>query len=145
MIRLDELGAVKMSGELFEALRIEAGRPSFGVDMDEETIPLEAGLLERGISPTKGCYVGQEIIIRILHRGGGRVAKRLARLTFDPSVIAPPAAGTSILDGDRDVGRITSAAISPTQDMRSRLATFIGTWRRKAKTLRVRVGGDDRR
>ena len=103
-----------MSDALVEGLRIEAGRPSFGIDMDEETIPLEAGLLERAISTTKGCYVGQEIIIRILHRGGGRVAKRLARLAFDPEVADPPARGTAIFDGEREVGRITSAAMSPT-------------------------------
>ena len=54
-----------------------AGRPEPGVDMDEHTIPLEAGIEDRAISLTKGCYVGQEIIIRVLHRGHGRVAKRL--------------------------------------------------------------------
>ena len=67
--------------QLVESLRIDAGRPRFGVDMTDDTIPLEAGLLERAISTTKGCYVGQEIIIRILHRGGGRVAKRLVAAT----------------------------------------------------------------
>ena len=58
---------------------MDAGRPLFGVDMDTETIPLEAGLLDRAISTTKGCYVGQEMIIRVLHRGGGRVAQRLVK------------------------------------------------------------------
>ncbi len=60
------------------------GRPRFGADMDTDTIPLEAGIEDRAISQTKGCYVGQEIIIRVLHRGGGRVARRLVGLTFDP-------------------------------------------------------------
>jgi folate-binding protein YgfZ len=77
--RLEAAGVRTVSAELIEALRIDAGRPRFGADMTEETIPLEAGLLERSISTTKGCYVGQEIVIRILHRGGGRVAKRLAK------------------------------------------------------------------
>ena len=60
----------------WEAVRIEAGIPRFLVDMDTTTIPLEAGIEDRAISLTKGCYVGQEIIIRVLHRGHGRVATR---------------------------------------------------------------------
>ena len=51
--------------------------------MDEETIPLEAGIESRAISFTKGCYVGQEVIIRVLHRGHGRVARKLVGLTLD--------------------------------------------------------------
>ena len=66
-----------------ETVRIESGRPRFGVDMDKDTIPLEAGIEARAISRSKGCYVGQEVIIRVLHRGHGRVAKRLVGLTFD--------------------------------------------------------------
>lgn len=110
--RLGALGVVPVSTDLFEALRIEAGRPAFGVDMTGETIPLEAGLLDRGISTTKGCYVGQEIIIRVLHRGGGRVARRLARLRFDTEATVPPPAGTVLLHDGRDVGRVTSSAVS---------------------------------
>jgi folate-binding protein YgfZ len=110
--RLEEMGAVPASQELVEALRIEAGRPAFGVDMTEETIPLEAGLLDRAISTTKGCYVGQEIIIRVLHRGGGRVAKRLVKLRFDLGLDAPPAAGALLFHDTREVGRVTSAAVS---------------------------------
>jgi folate-binding protein YgfZ len=110
---LEAAGAVRVSPQLLDALRIDAGRPVFGVDMTEETIPLEAGLLERAISTTKGCYVGQEVIIRVLHRGGGRVAKRLVKLEFDPAVAEPPRAGTPIEVDGREVGRITSAAASP--------------------------------
>ena len=55
------------------------GRPRFGVDMDTDTIPLEAGIEDRAISFTKGCYVGQEVIVRVMHRGHGRVARRLVR------------------------------------------------------------------
>ena len=106
-------GVMPMSPELFEVFRIEAGRPLFGVDMTEETIPLEAGLLDRAISTTKGCYVGQEIIIRVLHRGGGRVAKRLVKLALDPAATVPPAAGTPLTIDGRDVGAVTSAVFSP--------------------------------
>jgi len=103
--------AVELGEADGETLRIEAGVPLFGRDMDEETIPLEAGIESRAISFTKGCYVGQEIIIRVLHRGHGRVARKLVGLALDGSVV--PAAGAAIRSGDRDVGSVTSAAMSP--------------------------------
>ena len=106
---LAEAGVLAMDDALFDAIRINAGRPAFGLDMDDTTIPLEAGLLERAISTTKGCYVGQEIVIRVLHRGGGRVAKRLARLKFASSVEAPERGQKLSADG-KDVGEITSVA-----------------------------------
>jgi folate-binding protein YgfZ len=111
--RLEDAGAHEISAELTEVLRIEAGRPSFGVDMTDETIPLEAGLLDRAISTSKGCYVGQEVIIRVLHRGGGRVAKRLVKIEFEPALTTPPAPGTTLLLEGRETGRVTSAAYSP--------------------------------
>ena len=95
-----------------EAMRIEAGHARWGLDINEETIPLEAGLLDRAISQTKGCYVGQEVIIRILHRGAGRVARRLMKIVFGPDQVEIPAAGTPITIDGRDVGTITSAARS---------------------------------
>lgn len=110
---LGTAGAVPVSGELLDAMRIDAGRPQFGVDMSAETIPLEAGLLDRAISQTKGCYVGQEVIIRVLHRGGGRVAKRLVRIVGDEAGEAVPIPGATISADGRDVGHITSAARSP--------------------------------
>ena len=82
-----DAGAIRAGVDTLEALRIEAGRPTFGVDMDTETIPLEAGIEGRAISFTKGCYVGQEVIIRVMHRGHGRVAKRLVRLTLPGGVV----------------------------------------------------------
>ena len=112
--RLDAAGVQSISDALLESLRIEAGRPRFGVDMTEETIPLEAGLLDRAISTTKGCYVGQEIVIRILHRGGGRVAKRLVTLSFETPPAAPPAPGTPLLDGGKNIGQLTSVSPSLT-------------------------------
>jgi folate-binding protein YgfZ len=108
--RLAASRAVEMSDELATALRVDAGRPLFGVDMDNETIPLEAGLLDRAISTTKGCYVGQEVIIRVLHRGGGRVARRLVGLVF-PKLDSPQSlAGSTLRVSGADVGRVTSAA-----------------------------------
>jgi folate-binding protein YgfZ len=103
---------IGVSAATAEVCRVEAGRPLFHKDMDESTIPLEAGIEDRAISLTKGCYVGQEIIIRVLHRGHGRVARRLSGLAFDPS--APvPMPGDRIRSGEREIGVITSAVCSP--------------------------------
>ena len=98
--------------EVVEVTRVEAGRPRFGVDMDAETIPLEAGIEARAISLTKGCYVGQEIIIRVLHRGHGRVARRLVGLTFEPGAEVPQA-GDGVRSDGREIGAVTSAVRSP--------------------------------
>jgi len=94
-----------------EALRIEAGVPRFHRDMDEETIPLEAGIEGRAISFTKGCYVGQEVVIRVLHRGHGRVARKLVGIAMSGAE-APPA-GARIRAGEREVGEVTSSTVSP--------------------------------
>ena len=82
---LVEAGAREVSRDAIEAARIEAGYPIFGVDMTDDTIPLEAGIEDRAISMSKGCYVGQEVIIRVLHRGHGRVARKLVTLRIDPA------------------------------------------------------------
>ncbi len=105
------LGATDLDPAVADVLRIEAGIPKFHRDMDEETIPLEAGIEARAISLTKGCYVGQEVIIRVLHRGHGRVARKLVGLTLDGAV-APPT-GTPVDVGGREIGRTTSSCISP--------------------------------
>ena len=109
--RLIEAGAVEASEDTAETLRIEAGRPRFGVDMGTDTIPLEAGLESRAISFTKGCYVGQEVIIRVMHRGHGRVARRLVSILLSNGTV--PAAGDMIQSGERAVGEVTSATASP--------------------------------
>ena len=79
--------------------------------MDEQTIPLEAGIESRAISFSKGCYVGQEVVIRVLHRGHGRVAKKLAGLVLDGNGL--PDAGALVRAADRDVGHVTSSVLSP--------------------------------
>jgi folate-binding protein YgfZ len=111
--RLEQSGIEPMPETLATALRIEAGRAAWGHDLSPETIPLEAGLLERAISTSKGCYVGQEIIIRILHRGGGRVARRLVTLVGDAGLADVPRAGAALGLGGAAVGHVTSAAFSP--------------------------------
>jgi folate-binding protein YgfZ len=104
-------GAVEAAEETAEMLRVEAGVPAFSRDMDEETIPLEAGIESRAISMTKGCYVGQEVIIRVLHRGHGRVARKLVGLVLDGE--SAPARGAIVSSADRSVGEITTAVRSP--------------------------------
>ena len=103
-------GAIAGTPDNIDAARIEARYPLFGVDMTEETIPLEAGIEGRAISTSKGCYVGQEVIIRVLHRGHGRVAKKLVGLSIEGP---KPEANAKLFAGEREVGRITSAAVSP--------------------------------
>ena len=95
-----------------DLVRIEAGIPRFLVDMTTETIPLEAGIEGRAISMTKGCYPGQEVIIRVLHRGGGRVAKKLVGVVFQDGT-ALPAIGEKVKSGDREIGALTSVVVSP--------------------------------
>jgi folate-binding protein YgfZ len=104
-------GAVRLDDQAAEAIRIEAGVPQFGRDIDEDTIPLEAGIEGRAISFTKGCYVGQEVIIRVMHRGHGRVARRLVGLVLSGD--QSPASGATIRAGDREVGAVTSGTWSP--------------------------------
>jgi folate-binding protein YgfZ len=99
--------------DTFEVIRIERGIPKFLADMDEDTIPLEAGIEDRAISFSKGCYVGQEVIVRVTHRGGGRVAKRLVTWHADDSASVVPMPESRIFSGDKDLGRVTSAAFSP--------------------------------
>ena len=104
-------GATPSSLTTLDLLRIEAGRPRWGAELDAERIPLEAGLLERAISTGKGCYTGQEVIIRILHRGHVNWHLRGLLLGDAP---APPA-GTELAaeTGGKAIARVTSTAQSP--------------------------------
>ena len=112
--RLHDAGVVDVDQDTADVLRVEAGVPVFGRDMDEDTIPLEAGIEQQAISFTKGCYVGQEVIIRVLHRGHGRVARRLVGLRFETRDV--PQAGTALSADGKEIGTITSSAISPALD-----------------------------
>jgi folate-binding protein YgfZ len=109
--QLRAAGATDVDERAAEALRIEGGVPRFGRDMFDDTIPLEAGIEGRAISMTKGCYVGQEVIVRVLHRGHGRLVKRLVGLALDTDNVPP--SGTPVEHGGREVGRVTSSTWSP--------------------------------
>ncbi len=95
--------------DVFEVLRIEAGIARFGHDMDETNVVTETNL-DDAVSYTKGCYVGQEIIVRIKHRG--HVAKKLTGLRFQTEKRIEP--GTIIKSSDgKEIGKLTSTAFSP--------------------------------
>jgi tRNA-modifying protein YgfZ len=104
---LAELGAASVSEPAAEILRIEHGRPRYGVDLDETVIPQEAGLNERAVSFTKGCYVGQETVARLYYRG--KPNRHLRGLRSDD----PMTAGEELHVAGRLVGRLTSAVTSP--------------------------------
>lgn len=99
-------GARPTGGAAVDALRVEAGIPLFGVDMDEGTLPPEAGLEARAVSFTKGCYIGQEVIARVTHRG--RVNRHLRRLELEGD--APLALPAPLFAGEKQVGAITTCA-----------------------------------
>jgi folate-binding protein YgfZ len=103
----DALGAERVSEEAAECLRVESGRPRLGLDMGEDTIPQEAGLNERAVSFEKGCYVGQETVARLHWKGKPNRHLRGLR----PS--APVTRGDAIVAGEREVGRVGSACVSP--------------------------------
>jgi len=95
--------------EALESLRIEAGIPSYGAELAEDTLLLEAGLLN-AVSFTKGCYLGQEIVERA--RSRGHVNWKLVGLTIDAA--QPPAPGEKLTAAEKQIGEITSACASPT-------------------------------
>ena len=101
-------GATPVSEEATEILRVERGRPRYGAELDDSTIPQEAGLNERAVSFTKGCYVGQETVARLFYRGKPNRHLRGLRLS------EPAPAGAELRLGDRVVGRLASSLVSPT-------------------------------
>src|SRR5262245_53906221 len=113
---------IPLDDQTATVLRVEAGVPAFLIDMGEDTIPLEAGL-DHALSHTKGCYVGQEIIVRIRDRAQGRVARRLVGLFPDTDV--PPTPGQGITHDGRHAGRLTSAVMSPALGRPIALATLL--------------------
>src|SRR3954469_22900820 len=104
---LERAGAVAVPESAVEARRVETGRPRYGLDLDDTVIPQEAGLNERAISFTKGCYVGQETVARLYYKGRPTRHLRALRLS------APVPRGTPLRLGDREVGRLGSSVVSP--------------------------------
>jgi folate-binding protein YgfZ len=97
----------------WEAARIEAGVPVMGSEVTDSTIPAEADLVERSVSFTKGCFTGQELVARLDARGT-KVARRLCGIVLDDPERQPPVGATiHTVDGEHQVGQLTSVAWSP--------------------------------
>jgi folate-binding protein YgfZ len=135
------LGALPVGFAALEALRVEAGRPRYGHELTEETIPTEAfesvGLMPRAISFGKGCYTGQEVIVRIAHRG--HVNRNLHGLLLGDAPL--PAPGTPLVhpESGREMGRTTTAVHSPLLGQTVALAMVR---RELGPGDRVRLGGE---
>ena len=100
-------GAVEVSPEAAEILRIEAGRPRFGAEMGTATMPAEAGIVEQAVSFTKGCYIGQETVARLHYKGRPNRHLRGLRLS------GPARPGDSVVLAEKEVGEVGSAVVSP--------------------------------
>ncbi len=106
---LRDAGAAACGGQAFDAARIEAGLPVFGRDITEDNLPQEVDRNALAISFTKGCYLGQETVARL--DALGKVNRLLRAVCFAGDEV--PSAGAELLDGDKVVGKVTSAAFSP--------------------------------
>jgi len=104
---LQAAGAEPVPEAAAEILRVERGRPRYGVDLDDSVMPEEAGIVDRAVSFTKGCYVGQETVARLHWKG--KPNRHLRGLLLD----GPAATGDPILAGDREVGHVGTVAASP--------------------------------
>ena len=102
-----EAGAHGIGDDAAEVLRVELGIPRHGIDMGADNLPGEAGIVERAVSFTKGCYIGQEPVARMYHRG--RPNRRLRGLKMS----APVSPGGPVISGDKEVGRLTTSITSP--------------------------------
>lgn len=101
-------GAREASLDVWTTLRVEAGRPEYGVDLDDGTIPVEAAIHDRAIDYTKGCYTGQEVIVRIRDRG--HVNRTLTQVMLGD--VPPPEAGTELFtDGADKAGAVVTSAV----------------------------------
>jgi folate-binding protein YgfZ len=107
---LQAAGAVEASEEVAEIVRVEHGRPRYGIDLDDTVMPEEAGIVDRAVSFTKGCYVGQETVARLHWKG--KPNRHLRGLRLHAPVPAGATVTTSGDDG-RDVGKVGSVVVSP--------------------------------
>jgi folate-binding protein YgfZ len=139
--RLIEVGCTEVDAAATDVVRIENGRPGFPADLNVEIIPLEAGIEDRAVSFTKGCYVGQEVIVRVLHRGRGRVSRKLTGLTMHQLVDPPPlSAGAPLWHDNEVVGEMTSAGFSPAAGAVLGLGYVKRDWLEPGTLLEVTTG-----
>jgi glycine cleavage system T protein len=136
--KLTDAGARPIGQQAVETLRVEAGIPRYGVDMDESHFPMEAGLTERAVSETKGCYIGQETIARALAQG--HMNRFLAGLAIEGTAV--PERGSEIRAGDRAVGSVTSAVFSPTLGRVIAIGIIHRDFSKPGTAVSVRSGGN---
>jgi folate-binding protein YgfZ len=105
--RLTEAGAARVNEAAAEVIRVESGRPRFGLDMGPELMPAEAGITERAVNFEKGCYIGQEPVARLHYRGKPNRSLRGLRLS------APIRHGDVLRLGEREVGTVGTVCLSP--------------------------------
>src|SRR5687767_4907035 len=125
-------GATEVGEAAAELVRVESGRPRYGADLDDSVIPQEAGLNERAVSFTKGCYVGQETVARLFYRGKPNRHLRGLKLS------APVEPGTPLRLGEKEVGRVASVAVSPVHG-----PIALALVRRQAEPGSTVAAGDD--
>ncbi|MFZ9669042.1 MAG: YgfZ/GcvT domain-containing protein [Solirubrobacterales bacterium] len=106
---LDGLGVGPVNAETGEILRVEAGRPRMGREIESQTMPAEAGIVERAVSFEKGCYIGQEPVARLHYKG--KPNRFLRGLRFADRVPA----GSVLTDGERELGKVTTVVRSPAE------------------------------
>jgi tRNA-modifying protein YgfZ len=106
---LDDIGVARVTEEAAEIVRVESGRPRFGLDMGPEVMPAEAGIVERAVDFEKGCYIGQEPVARLHYRGKPNRTLRGLRLS------GPVAGGEPLVLGEKEVGRVATACLSPAE------------------------------
>ncbi|MBA2546659.1 MAG: folate-binding protein YgfZ [Solirubrobacterales bacterium] len=102
-----DAGAEEVSAEAAELARVESGRPRFGREMGPETMPAEAGIVERAVNFEKGCYIGQEPVARLHYRG------RPNRVLRGLKVSAGAEPGEAVANDDRELGAVATVAVSP--------------------------------
>ena len=139
---MPQAGVKPASPEVHEVLRIEAGTPEYGKDMDDDRFVMEVGRTAQAICYTKGCYLGQEPIVMARDRGqvnrtldGGQVRRRQG---------TPVAAGSKLFAGDAEVGQITSSVWSPRLQQVLALA-YLRRGHQQPGTLVVHEGRQGRR
>lgn len=137
-LRSDTVGLPLADQAVVDALRIEAGVPKMGAELDESTIPAAAGIVEQSVSFTKGCYTGQELVARIDSRGNN-VPKRLLSVVFDDGSVPLP--GTELRVDDDVVGSVTSASHSLMLDAGVALAYVSRTVQAGAQIAAEVAGG----
>jgi folate-binding protein YgfZ len=145
---LTERGALTVSEDAADCVRVERGRPRYGADLDDSVIPQEAGLNERAVSFTKGCYVGQETVARLHYRGKPNRHLRGLRLS------APASPGEELLLDGRTVGRLATVVESPRfgpialalvrREAPPGATVAVGTEGRKAEVVALPFGSETR-